>query len=67
MLNDLSRSLVLSGGLLRHFRLKTSNTCGKNFQILKNKGRSGEEIFGLGAELLYFTARGEVSTGFDPF
>ena len=66
MLYDLSRSTVLSEGLLCHFRLKARNICRKSFQILENEGRSGEEISGLGAELLHFTVCGEVSAGFDP-
>ena len=66
LLYDLSRSMALSEGLLCCFGLKASNICWKSLQILKDVGRSGEEILGLGAELLHFTAHGEVSSGFDP-
>ena len=58
--------MVLFKGMLCHLRLKASNMCRKSFQILENEGRSSEEILGLGAELLHFTARGEVFAGFDP-
>ena len=66
LLYDLSRSMVLSESLLCRFRLKASNICRKSFQILKDAGRSGHKNLGLGAELLHFTAHGEVSAGSDP-
>ena len=66
LLYDLSRGIVLSEGVLSCFGLKASNICRKSFQILKDVGRSREEILGLGAELLHFTAHSEVSLGFDP-
>ena len=62
----LSRKMALFGDLLCRIRLKAGNICRKSSQILKDAGRSGEKIFGLGAKLLYLTAHGEVSAESDP-